>query len=84
MPSVGYRQGRDASTGSAQAWRTKPPDAESAAFPACPELVEGWAGCTGRPGYSMSKGLTPALAAGASVAHVSDVVNTERSTNVRL
>jgi len=33
---------------------------------------------------AMSKGLTPALAAGASVAHVSDVVKTERSMNVRL
>ena len=43
-----------------------------------------WGGYTGRPGYSMSKGLTPALAAGASVAHVLDVVKTERSTNVRL
>ena len=34
-----------------------------------------WAGCMGRPGYLMSKGL---------MTHVSDVVKTERSTNVRL
>lgn len=41
-------------------------------------------GCMGRPGYWMSKGLTPALAAGASVAHFHDVVKLERYTNVRL
>ena len=34
-----------------------------------------WAGCMGRPGYLMSKGL---------MTHVPDVVKTERSTNVRL
>jgi hypothetical protein len=33
-----------------------------------------WAGYTGRPGHSMSKGL---------MTHVSDVVKTEHSTNVQ-